>query len=222
MGTEKRERQKAGRIARMEAEMAAEAAERRKRTIVRGVIIAALVIGVIVLYSVFAGGDDDGDGTTTAASTTVATTAAPTTAAPESDSELAVAPADIGCPAEDGSSETFRQFAEAPPMCIDEDADYVASFQTSVGDFDVFIDPTLDPISANNFVFLARYGAYDGTIFHRTIEDFVLQGGDVQLADDIGNPGYPFTGGVPVFVSRHQQQEAGAAHHRRYRHDQAQ
>lgn len=177
--------------------MAAEAAERRKRTIVRGVIIAALVIGVIVLYSVFAGGDDDGDGTTTAASTTVATTAAPTTAAPESDSELAVAPADIGCPAEDGSSETFRQFAEAPPMCIDEDADYVASFQTSVGDFDVFIDPTLDPISANNFVFLARYGAYDGTIFHRIIENFVVQGGDVELADGIGNPGYRFTGGVP-------------------------
>ncbi len=175
--------------------MAAKAAERRKRTIIRGVIIAALVIGAIVLYSVFAGGDDEGDGTT-AAATTVPTTVA-TTTTEAADDGVVVAPADIGCPAEDGSSETFTQFEAAPPVCIDESAKYVAAFQTTVGDFDVLIDPSLDPISANNFIFLARYGAYDGTIFHRIIEDFVVQGGDVQLADGIGNPGYRFTGGVP-------------------------
>ena len=59
MGTEKRERQKAGRQARREAEMKVAAAQRRKRAIIRGVVIAAVAIGLVLLYSVFAGDDND-------------------------------------------------------------------------------------------------------------------------------------------------------------------
>ena len=59
------------------------------------------------------------------------------------------------------------------------------------------LDPALDPVSVNNFVFLARWGAYDGTLFHRVIKDFMIQGGDVQLQYGTGGPGYQFTGGFP-------------------------
>ena len=42
-----------------------------------------------------------------------------------------------------------------------------------------------------SFVFLARQGFYDGTIFHRVIPDFMAQGGD-PTGTGRGGPGYKF------------------------------
>jgi cyclophilin family peptidyl-prolyl cis-trans isomerase len=47
------------------------------------------------------------------------------------------------------------------------------------------------PNTVNNFVFLARQGYYDGTTFHRVINDFMAQGGD-PTATGSGGPGYSF------------------------------
>jgi cyclophilin family peptidyl-prolyl cis-trans isomerase len=44
----------------------------------------------------------------------------------------------------------------------------------------------------NNFVFLARQGFYDNTIFHRVITDFMTQGGD-PTGTGMGGPGYKFS-----------------------------
>jgi len=72
----------------------------------------------------------------------------------------------------------------------DTDAAQVASFEktnmnnpivtlkTTMGDIvlELFIDKT--PITAGNFIELARSGFYDGTKFHRVIDNFMIQGGD--------------------------------------------
>jgi len=45
------------------------------------------------------------------------------------------------------------------------------------------------PITAGNFEKLVREGFYDGTIFHRVIADFMIQGGD-PTGTGMGGPGY--------------------------------
>ncbi len=45
------------------------------------------------------------------------------------------------------------------------------------------------PLTADNFVALARKGFYDGLAFHRVVPDFVVQGGDPR-SDGEGGPGY--------------------------------
>ena len=45
------------------------------------------------------------------------------------------------------------------------------------------------PIAVNNYVFLARYGFYDGLCIHRVAPGFVIQGGD-PLGTGLGGPGY--------------------------------
>lgn len=45
------------------------------------------------------------------------------------------------------------------------------------------------PITAGNFIKLAKEGFYDGVIFHRVIEGFMIQGGD-PTGTGCGGPGY--------------------------------
>ena len=47
------------------------------------------------------------------------------------------------------------------------------------------------PNTVKNFVTLANKGFYDGTIFHRVVKDFVIQGGD-PTGTGTGGPGYKF------------------------------
>ena len=51
--------------------------------------------------------------------------------------------------------------------------------------------PDKAPQTVGNFVGLARQGFYDGTIFHRVIRDFMIQGGCPQ-GTGTGGPGYEF------------------------------
>jgi peptidyl-prolyl cis-trans isomerase B (cyclophilin B) len=55
--------------------------------------------------------------------------------------------------------------------------------------FELFDDDA--PKTVENFLSLAREGFYDGTIFHRVIPDFMIQGGDPS-GDGTGGPGYEF------------------------------
>jgi cyclophilin family peptidyl-prolyl cis-trans isomerase len=58
-------------------------------------------------------------------------------------------------------------------------------FETSVGTFVVEVDTVRAPLTAENFLRYVRDGAYDSTVFHRVIANFVIQGGgyDEHLAE---------------------------------------
>ncbi len=84
--------------------------------------------------------------------------------------------------------------------------DLYATFHTSAGDLVVKLMPEKAPRTVENFVGLAegtkewadpvtrqqvKRPLYDGTIFHRVIPDFMIQGGD-PLGTGTGGPGYRF------------------------------
>ena len=84
-----------------------------------------------------------------------------------------------------------RQYSSPPPMGLDPEADYVADFRTNQGSFKVRLFSTQTPVTVNNFVYLAQNNFYDGLIFHRVIEGFMIQGGD-PTGTGGGGPGYQF------------------------------
>jgi cyclophilin family peptidyl-prolyl cis-trans isomerase len=85
-----------------------------------------------------------------------------------------------------------NQWSNPPAMAIDPQNDYVATFHTDKGDITVQLFADKAPATVNNFIFLARQGFYDGTIFHRVIDNFMAQGGD-PTGTGTGGPGYRFS-----------------------------
>jgi cyclophilin family peptidyl-prolyl cis-trans isomerase len=64
-----------------------------------------------------------------------------------------------------------------------------ATFDTYLGTFTVELFDDLAPKTAGNFAKLAKEGFYDGVIFHRVIDGFMIQGGD-PTGTGRGGPGY--------------------------------
>ena len=54
------------------------------------------------------------------------------------------------------------------------------TIKTSVGDIHLELDGEKAPITVENFVTIAKSGYYDGTIFHRVINGFMVQGGGLN------------------------------------------
>ena len=54
------------------------------------------------------------------------------------------------------------------------------TFKTNVGDFTVSLDFDKAPITAKNFLNYAKDEFYNGTVFHRVINDFMVQGGGMD------------------------------------------
>jgi peptidyl-prolyl cis-trans isomerase B (cyclophilin B) len=66
---------------------------------------------------------------------------------------------------------------------------YRAVLKTSCGDITVQLDQKTSPKTAASFASLVEQGFYDGTIFHRIVPGFVIQGGD-PTGQGSGGPGY--------------------------------
>ena len=66
-----------------------------------------------------------------------------------------------------------------------------AKFETTLGNFTIELFETQTPNTVGNFVKLAEKNFYDGVIFHRVIDGFMIQGGD-PTGTGRGGPGYQF------------------------------
>jgi cyclophilin family peptidyl-prolyl cis-trans isomerase len=86
---------------------------------------------------------------------------------------------------------TDKEWKSPPQMEIDPGKKYTARIQTEKGEIVLGLHADKAPRTVNNFVFLARQGFYDGTVFHRVIADFMAQGGD-PTGKGTGGPGYRF------------------------------
>ena len=95
-----------------------------------------------------------------------------------------------------------KQYPAPPAMSVDTNKNYTATFETSRGQIvcDLFAKDA--PMTVNNFVFLAKEKFYDGTVFHRVISDFMIQGGD-PTGTGRGGPGFKFNDEVKTNPRRH-------------------
>jgi len=65
-----------------------------------------------------------------------------------------------------------------------------AVIKTKLGDIEIKFLPDVAPKHVENFMKLARSGFYNGTIFHRVIPGFMIQGGDPNTKDSLRKEAY--------------------------------
>jgi peptidyl-prolyl cis-trans isomerase B (cyclophilin B) len=186
---------------------------RRRRALLTYGGLAVVVVVAAVAGGLWLTGDDD------APAGAAATTAAPaTTTAPAFDDARAgapTAPAEVACGGKIPPKVERPTFSKPPTTKVDPDKTYLATFQTSCGDFTVRLDPKKAPITTANMVFLAGERFYDSTWFHRIVPGgaagiAVLQGGDPQGTGQ-GGPGYAIKDELPSSPAAYKQYSVAMA-----------
>jgi peptidyl-prolyl cis-trans isomerase B (cyclophilin B) len=82
-----------------------------------------------------------------------------------------------------------KTYSKAPKNTLKKGTVYTATVETSCGTFVIQFDQKSAPQTVNSMVFLTRQKFYDGLTFHRTVKNFVIQGGDPK-GNGTGGPGY--------------------------------
>ena len=65
------------------------------------------------------------------------------------------------------------------------------TLSTNLGNIVLELDADKAPVTVENFLSYVKSGFYNGTIFHRVIDGFMIQGGD-PMGTGMGGPGYNF------------------------------
>jgi cyclophilin family peptidyl-prolyl cis-trans isomerase len=191
--TEKRQRQKAGRQARLEAEQKVLKRKQNIRRLITLFIVAAVVVGISLLITK--------PWKKTAASTTTTTKPATTTTKPapaggSGNTSPSAITTSADCPANFSATLNKPSYSSYPPMTINTSKTYTATVTTDIGPFTIQLDPKKAPKAVNSFVFLAKQHFFDCIIFHRVIPSFVDQTGD-PTGKGTGGPGYEFADELP-------------------------
>jgi cyclophilin family peptidyl-prolyl cis-trans isomerase len=149
-----------------------------------GVTLLAALLCALSVAAVACGDDDDDSGGSDAGAAQEQAAPEPAPEEPQAEQQ-----AEGGCrevpqpePRADGG-------AKKPSGRLDPKATYVVTLRTSCGDIAIRLDQRTSPQTAASFAHLARTGFYDGTVFHRIVPGFVIQGGD-PTGSGTGGPGY--------------------------------
>ncbi len=86
---------------------------------------------------------------------------------------------------------------EKPTAKLEAGTNYEVEIETNCGAFTIRLDQKTSPATAASFVSLARDGFFDGTVFHRIVPGFVIQGGD-PTGTGMGGPGYSTVDAPPA------------------------
>lgn len=166
--SDRRQRKKEQRAAKREQEKKREQRRELVRRLITAFVFGLIVVAIFAVSGIFAG--DDSDDT-------------PTSYERFRDQPTA-------CGAETPPPESVMSFSEPEDQSdITASSEVTATIETSCGEIVVALAPGTSPETVNSFVFLAREGFYDGQVFHRIAENFVIQGGDPE-ANGTGGPGY--------------------------------
>ncbi len=195
MATEKRQRQKAGRQARLAAEQKVQKRKQTLRRTITIVVVAAIVVGIS--YLIFKPGKKS-TATTTSTSTTSrsSTTTRPSPPGGSGNKAPSAITTSAGCPANFTATLNKPSYPSYPPITVDASKTYTATVTTDVGPFTIQLNPKAAPKAVNSFVFLANQHFYDCIVFQRVIQTFMNQTGD-PTGTGSGGPGYQFADELP-------------------------
>jgi cyclophilin family peptidyl-prolyl cis-trans isomerase len=76
-----------------------------------------------------------------------------------------------------------------PTTLLDQGKTYDVVLKTNCGDFTIRLAVKTSPATTASFASLVQKGYFDGTVFHRIVPGFIIQGGD-PTATGTGTPGY--------------------------------
>ena len=155
-------------------------------------VARALLLALVLVLAACGGGDDEAasGGETTTEAVDTATTAETTTDEPSGG----------GCKTVDSPEPKADGGQQPPEDELEDGKTYRLVVETNCGDFPVELDPKLAPKTTASLVSLAESGFFDGTVFHRVVPGFVIQGGD-PTGSGLGGPGYSTTDVPPSDTS---------------------
>ena len=82
-------------------------------------------------------------------------------------------------------SKTYK----GPEQILESGVDYKAIIRTNVGEIEVDLFENETPTTVNSFLYLTKERFFDNLLFHRVIQNFVIQAGDPN-GNGTGGPGY--------------------------------
>ncbi len=138
-------------------------------------------------------GEDDGGGSASSGRGTESTESAPPAGPTETDAAAG------GCRQVDQPEPKPGGDAQKPKGGLDPGKKYRLTVKTNCGEFTIDLDQKAAPKTTASVVSLAEQDFYDGTIFHRIVPGFVIQGGD-PTGEGTGGPGYSTVDKPPADV----------------------
>src|ERR1700710_2237012 len=161
--------------------MAGDGVDKRFYILAGFAVLAAVIVGIILVSR--SGGSSDDNGSSTTASKEKAAKEGKEGGKESAKGEGASACKEVEQP------KPREESLPKPKMTTKKGEKVTAVVETNCGTFDIALATTEAPTIANSFAYLAEEGFYDELTFHRIVPEFVIQGGDPQ-GTGAGGPGY--------------------------------
>jgi peptidyl-prolyl cis-trans isomerase B (cyclophilin B) len=146
--------------------------------------ILSLCVAAVLLVPVLAGCQSDEGQSTPAGETAGKAVSGEPTETAEPMEEAPVGTATLKFFPPDKAGEQSKEVPYLPP------GKKIATIETAKGDIVIELWEDKAPNTVVNFVYMANAGRYDGVPFHRVIDGFMAQTGDVEKKGGYGGPGY--------------------------------